>query len=304
VAQTFFIVGPTASGKSELATDVALRCGAEIVSADAFQIYREMSLLTAQPNATMRRKVPHHLVDSIALREEMSAEKFRAMALGVIEEINARGKRAIVVGGSGLYVKALTHGLAPLPEADHKLRGELQSLSLDELNKRLVVADPSGAEKIDPKNKRRVVRALEICLQTKQPASAQRSQWQGGGNRASGVFVFRERGDLAARINQRVEEMFRSGVVEEVRALGEASATGAKALGLDQIRELLDGKISEAECVAAIQQATRRYAKRQLTWFRRQSTLEPLNLSLLNNHHAAVDWIVAKAVRAFAPSDD
>ena len=302
--KTFFIAGPTASGKSELAAEVAARCGAEIVSADAFQIYRGMPLLTAQPDAALRRKVAHHLVDSIAPTEEMSAERFRTMALGAIDEIKARGKPAIVVGGSGLYIKALTHGLAPLPKVEYKLREALLSLSLDELNTRLVAVDPLGAEKIDPKNKRRVVRALEISLQTKQPASTQRAQWRGEGSRAAGVFVFREHSDLAARINQRVEEMFRSGVVEEVRALGEVSATAAKALGLEQIRQLLDGRMSQAECVAAIQQATRRYAKRQLTWFRRQSTLEPLNLSLLNDHHAAVDWIVAKAVRAFAVSDD
>ena len=300
----FFIVGPTASGKSDLAAAVAARSGAEIVSADAFQLYRGMSLLTAQPDAAMRQKVPHHLIDSVALTEEMSAEKFRAMALAAIGETSTRGKPAIVVGGSGLYIKALTHGLTPLPAVDQKLRRELNDLSLDELNRRLAAVDPLGAQKMDRKNKRRVVRAMEISLQTNQPASIQRSQWRSDGVRATGVFVFRERDDLAVRIKKRVEQMFRRGVVNEVGTLGEVSATAAKTLGLDQIRQLLDGRISEAECVAAIQQSTRRYAKRQLTWFRRQSTFEPLNLSLLNDHHAAVDWIVAKAVRAFAPSDD
>ena len=300
----FFIVGPTASGKSELAADVAARRGAEIVSADAFQIYRGMPLLTAQPEPVLRHKVPHHLIDSVSPSEEMNAEKFRALALATIDEMNARGKPALVVSGSGLYIKALTHGLARLPAADRHLRAELQGLSLEELNKRLTNVDPLGAQKIDLKNKQRVVRALEIFLQTNQPASAHRSQWRAGDDRAAGVFVFRERGDLAARINQRVERMFRSGVVEEVKVLGEVGATAAKTMGLEQIRQLLDGKISEAECITAIQQSTRRYAKRQLTWFRRQSTFEPLNLSLLNDHHAAVDFIVAKAERAFAASDD
>jgi tRNA dimethylallyltransferase len=304
VERVFFIVGPTASGKSDLAADVAARCGAEIVSADAFQLYRGMRLLTAQPDEEASRKAPHHLIDAIAPLEEMNAEKFRAMASGAIAEINARGRPALVVGGSGLYIKALTHGLAPLPPVDERLRAELESLSLTELNRRLATVDPLGAQGIDPKNKRRVVRALEICLQTNQPASAQRAQWRSDGDRAAGVFVFFERRDLAERIDRRVDEMFRAGVVKEVSALGEVGATAAKALGLAQIRQLLGGKISEAECIAAIQKVTRHYAKRQLTWFRRQSTFEPLNLSLLKNHHAAVDWIVAKAVRAFALPDD
>lgn len=292
--RTFFIVGPTASGKSELAADVSARCGAEIVSADAFQVYRGMPLLTAQPEVATLRKAPHHLIDSLPLIAQMSAAQFRKMALAAIDEIHARGKAAMVVGGSGLYIKALTDGLAPLPPVDLQLRAQLQTLSLEKLNKSLAVLDPSGAEKIDAKNKRRVVRALEISLQTNQPASAQRSQWLSERPRAAGVFVFRERGELSARINQRVEQMFRSGVAEETRTLGEISATAAKALGLAEIRRLLEGKINEAECIAAIQQLTRRYAKRQLTWFRRQTNFEPLNLSLLKDHEEAVDWILQK----------
>ena len=124
--RVFFIVGPTASGKSEIAADVAVRCGAEIVSADAFQIYRGLPLLTAQPNEATLRKVPHHLIGTVPLTEEMSADKFRGLALSAIEEINRRGKLAIVVGGSGLYLKALTHGLTPLPEVDPRTAGRVE----------------------------------------------------------------------------------------------------------------------------------------------------------------------------------
>ena len=290
----FFIVGPTASGKSEIAADVAVRCGAEIVSADAFQIYRGLPLLTAQPNEATLRKVPHHLIGAVPLTEEMSADKFRGLALSAIEEINRRGKLAIVVGGSGLYLKALTHGLTPLPEVDPGLRAELNALSLDELNAQLRAVDPLGAEKIDRRNKRRIVRALEIYAQTKTPASEQRSQWEQAAPETHGVFVFRDRGELCARIDRRVEEMFREGVTDEVARASQLSVTAAKTIGLDQIRQLLEGGMSEAECIAAIQQATRRYAKRQLTWFRRQLTLESLNLSLLKDHSAAVDWILQK----------
>ncbi|MDQ3546281.1 MAG: tRNA (adenosine(37)-N6)-dimethylallyltransferase MiaA [Verrucomicrobiota bacterium] len=290
----FFIVGPTASGKSELAADVAARCGAEVVSADAFQIYRGLPLLTAQPDEATLRKARHHLVETVSPEEEMSAARFRELALNALRDIHGRGKLAIVAGGSGLYLKALTHGLAPLPAVDQKLRAELDALSLEELQARLLAVDPLGAETIDRKNKRRLVRALEIFAQTRRPASEQRQEWSQEVSDLQGVFVFRERPELYARIDRRVEEMFRNGVTDEVARLGEVSVTAAKTLGLEEIRHLLEGKVSQEECVAAIQLATRRYAKRQLTWFRRQPSLESLNLSSLKDHAAAVDWILQK----------
>ena len=152
----FFIVGPTATGKSELAADVAHETGAEIVSADAFQIYRGLDLLTAKPDASTSAKAPHHLIGTTPLRDEMNAEKYRRAALRAIEEINSRCKLAIVVGGSGLYIKALTHGLAPLPESDPALREKLNAMSLDDLISQLVELDPETARKIDLKNRRRV----------------------------------------------------------------------------------------------------------------------------------------------------
>src|SRR5213594_300631 len=170
--RAFFIVGPTATGKSELAADVAVEIGAEVVSADAFQIYRGLDLLTAKPDASTLAKAPHHLIGTAPLHEEMNAEKYRSAATRVVDEINSRGRLAIVVGGSGLYIKALTHGLAPLPEADPKLREKLNALNLDELRTQVAELDPESARKIDPKNRRRLVRALEICLLTGEPASA------------------------------------------------------------------------------------------------------------------------------------
>jgi len=299
----FYVVGPTASGKSELAVEVAARCDAEVVGADAFQIYRGLPLLTAQPNESLLCKVPHHLVAAVPLTEAMSAEKFRELALRAIEEINRRGKLAIVVGGSGLYLKALTHGLAPLPAVDPELRAKLNALTLDQLSSRLLAVDPLGAEKIDRKNKRRVVRALEIFAQTKRPASEQRAQWAGENRETHGVFVFRDRADLYARIDRRIEQMFRDGVTDEVAQVNEISATAVKTIGFDQIRKLLERKINRQECIAAIQQMTRRYAKRQLTWFRQQTNFEPLNLSLLKDHSAAVDRILRK-VSLLRPLND
>src|SRR4029077_1533758 len=136
--RTFFIVGPTATGKSELAADVAHEIGAEIVRADAFQFYRGLDLLTAKPEAPTLAKAPHHLIGTVPLTEEMNAERYRRAATVAIEEINSRGNLAIVVGGSGLYIKALTHGLAPLPASDPKLREKLNAMSLDNLRAHLV----------------------------------------------------------------------------------------------------------------------------------------------------------------------
>src|SRR4029077_16850920 len=177
MTRAFFIVGPTATGKSDLAADVAREVGAEIVSADAFQIYSGLDLLTAKPDDATLAKAPHHLIGAVPLTEEMNAEKYRRATIRAIEEINSRGKLAIVVGGSGLYIKALTHGLAPVPESDPKLRAKLNAMSLDDLRSQLAELDPETARKIDMNNRRRLVRALEICLLSGRPASTQRERW-------------------------------------------------------------------------------------------------------------------------------
>jgi tRNA dimethylallyltransferase len=308
MTRTFFIVGPTATGKSELAADLALEAGAEIVSADAFQIYRGLDLLTAKPEAFTLAKAPHHLIGTTPLSEEMNAEKYRRLAACAINEINSRGKLAIVVGGSGLYIKALTHGLAPLPEPDPKLREKLNAMSLDQLRSQFTELDPQAASTIDIKNRRRVVRALEICLLTGKTASQAvagvgdpGSPWSAP--TATGVFVFRDREQLYQRINQRVETMFERGVVEDVRAASTVGPTASQMIGLREIRELLEGKKSRFQCIAEIQQATRRYAKRQLTWFRRQTNFFPLNLSLLT-HNEAVQWISLRLLSEVETRDD
>jgi tRNA dimethylallyltransferase len=294
MTNVFFIVGPTATGKSELAADVALQVGAEIVSADAFQIYRGLDLLTAKPDAATLKKVRHHLINAASLSEEMNAEIFRRRAGEAIAEIQARGRRVLVVGGSGLYIKALTHGLSPLPAADPAVRRKLDHLSTGELGMRLARLDPATAGRIDLKNRQRLIRAVEICLLTGRPITAQRQAWSKP-TAPAGVFVLRDRADLYARINQRVQRMLEQGVVEEISGITETSATAAKTLGLSEVRALLDGRTSRAECVAAIQQQTRRYAKRQLTWFRGQTSFEALNLSPLS-HVKAVEWITARVL--------
>ena len=370
----FFIVGPTAVGKSEVAAAVAQRLGAEIVSADAFQIYRGLDLLTAKPDPATLAKAPHHLIGAVPLSEEMNAEKCRAMADGII----ARGKPVIVVGGTGLYVKALTHGLATLPGANSKLREKLERTTSEELFRSLCALDPNGAAKVDRQNRRRLIRAVEVCLLTGKSFSSQRVEWSQSlpengvlvtrerielykrinqrveemfaagvveevravknlgptaekidrQNRRrlirsvevclltgkpfssqrvewnqllpqNGVLVTRERIELYARINRRVEEMFAAGVVEEVRAVRNLGSTAEKTLGVREIRALLAGEISRAQCIAKIQQATRRYAKRQLTWFQRQTNFASLNLSA-HRPAEAVELISQSASRVFA----
>jgi tRNA dimethylallyltransferase len=314
--RVFFIVGPTAAGKSELA--------AEVLSADAFQIYRGLDLLTAKPDSATLRKALHHLIGIVPLGEEMNAEKFRATA----EKIIARKKALIVVGGTGLYVKALTHGIAKLPSANPKLREKLEGTTSAELFRSLRTLDPPGGENIDRQNRRRLIRAVEVCLLTGKPFSAQRKEWErstgilpvgpvgilpAAKNRqdaysphrqdacatAAGVLLDRDRAELYIRINQRVEEMFAAGVVDDVRGARNIGATAEKTLGLREIQALIAGEISRAECIAKIQQATRRYAKRQLTWFRRQTNFPSLNLSA-HDPAEAVELISQSASRVFA----
>jgi tRNA dimethylallyltransferase len=292
----FFVVGPTATGKSEIAADVATEVGAEIVSVDAFQIYRGLDLLTAKPETGTLAKVPHHLIGTMSILDKMSAAKFRERASAAISEIHSRSKLAIMVGGSGLYIKALTHGLSSAPAADPALRARLNELSLHDLQSKLLGLDPEAASKIDLKNRRRLVRAIEIHLLSRQKPSGHRTEWTRDVP-SSGVFVFRERDELYDRINRRVKAMFDDGVIEEVRGAGGMSETASKMIGLREIRELLDGKMSILQCVAAIQQATRRYAKRQLTWFRRQTNFQPLNLSLLSQNEAVKE--ISQLARSF-----
>jgi tRNA dimethylallyltransferase len=292
--RVFFVVGPTAVGKSEIAAEVARRTNAEVLSADAFQIYRGLDLLTAKPDRAVLVKAPHHLIGEVPLSEEMNAEKFRAAA----ETILNRDKPIVVVGGTGLYVKALTHGIAKLPSANPELRARLEQTTNEELFRSLKALDPINVERIDSHNRRRLIRAIEVCLLTGKPFSAQRREWNEPAP-ANGILLDRNRAELYARINQRVEEMFPAGVVEEVRAAQDIGPTAEKTLGLREIRALIAGEISQAESIARIQQATRRYAKRQLTWFRRQTNFPSLNLSA-HDPAEAVELISQSASRVFA----
>ncbi len=294
---TFLILGPTAVGKSDFAAAVAARCDGEIVSADAFQVYAGLDLLTAKPSAALRARAPHHLVGEIPLTQAWDVAQWLVAARLRIAEIHARGRVAIVAGGTGLYLRALTRGLADLPPASPALRAELEAQPLAELQRRLAELDPEGARAIDLQNPRRVVRALEVCLLTQRPFSSFRGQWDAMPDGWRGIVLTRDRDDLRARIDRRTEEMFDAGVIEEVRNAGAVGPTASQTLGLREIRALLAGEMTRAECVAAIQQATRHYAKRQLTWFRRETAFRNVNLTPIADAAALADEI-AREVRA------
>ena len=209
----FFIVGPTAVGKTGLAVALAEEQGAEIVSADAFQLYEGFDLLTAKPTLDQQTRVPHHLVGCVPVTEAYNVALYLDAARRCIERIHLRGKPVLVVGGSGLYVKALTHGLAPLPPASATLRAELEGSLSTDLLARLQTLDPATAAVIDPRNTRRLVRAVEVCLLTGQPFSSFRKEWQPLTTSVGfqGVFLFRDRSEQLARIEGRLDAMFAPG---------------------------------------------------------------------------------------------
>lgn len=290
----FIIAGPTAVGKSAVAAAVAERCGGEIVGADAFQIYRELPILTAQPSSEMRARVPHHLVGEIAIAESFDVARYLRAATERIAEIHARGRMPIVTGGTGLYLRALTRGLADLPGADARLRADLESQPLAEWQRRLAELDPAGAAQIDLQNPRRVLRALEVCLLTGRPFSSFRAEWAGAPSGSRGVVLTLDRAALQARIDARTVAMFADGVIEEVRAATAAGPTASQALGWREIRAHLAGQTSRADCLAAIQLATRRYAKRQMTWFRRETELAMVDIG-----SSAPDQLAARIAEQF-----
>lgn len=274
-----FVVGPTSVGKSEVALALAEKHDGEIVCADAFQLYREFPLLSAQPSAAELARVPHHLFGSVPCGEEMDAARFAAEALSVIEAIVRRGRLPVVVGGSGLYLQALMAGLPQLPSVDPAVRESVRVMSLVEMLERLRELDPVGVAAIDTCNPRRVGRRLELCLTAGRPASEILLELPLPAD-LRGVLLVREREDLRGRIDAAVAARLFGGAVEEVRAARElASATARQILGWREITACLDGLISPQECREKLTQATRQYAKRQLTWFRGKCTFPVENLS-------------------------
>jgi tRNA dimethylallyltransferase len=290
----YIIAGPTAVGKSEIAVAFAERCGGEIVGADAFQIYQGLDCLTAKPSAQLRERVPHHLIGAVPLTHAFDVGQYLALARQCVAEIRGRGRLPIISGGTGLYLRALTCGLADLPPADAELRSQLARQSLAELQQQYSALDPEGFAQIDRQNSRRLVRAIEVCLLTRRPFSSHREQWRKPTASYRGIACQRPRLELQARIHERTERMFREGVEDEVRNCGPIGPTAAQTLGLEQIRKLLRGELGREDCIAAIQLATRHYAKRQMTWLRRETDLRNVDLSSIDDPDALIETLAVE----------
>lgn len=268
------LAGPTAVGKSEVALLLAERLGGEIISVDSMQVYRGLDIGTAKPSAAERRLVPHHLIDIIELPDSFDAARFCELARQAVEEIQGRARRPILCGGTGLYFKAFLDGLGNSPPASPALRAELEATSLAELLHELKQRDPATYERIDRKNPRRVIRALEVIRLTGRPFSGQRAAWAGASTAEVVLALRRNAAELRARIDARVDRMFQQGLVRETELLLshglEQNQTAMQALGYRQVVEHLRGVRPLAETIAEVKRRTWQFARRQMTWLRNQ----------------------------------
>lgn len=279
----YFLVGPTASGKTALSIKLATQNNAEIISCDSMCVYKGMDILTSKPTRLDRKGVKHHLIDVISPTKEFSVAEYRRLALQTAEDILRRGKTPLFIGGSGLYVKAVVDGLFPSGKKDLRFRRRQEKLAKKYgngwLHKKLRKIDPIAAEKIHPNNLRRVIRALEI-YHTEKRRPSELKQKTGPIRykvRIFGLKVAKEK--LYRNIDLRVDEMFKKGIVEEVKKLSKKklSLTAKKALGYSEVMGYLKGKYSLEEAKDLLKKNTRRFAKRQMTWFRADPRIHWLN---------------------------
>ena len=289
------LTGPTGSGKTQLALELAKSLHAEIVSMDSMALYRGMDIGTAKPSREERQRVPHHLIDVRDPWESASVAWWLQQAEQCCRAIEARGKRPLFVGGTPLYLKALMFGLFDGPPADEALRNRLtaeaETAGSLVLHERLKQVDPQTAARLHPNDVRRMVRALEVWELTGKPLSSWQQQWpEAQQSQPEDLTAIRvlwldlPRSDLYDRINRRVEQMFAQGLVEEVRALRALSRPlsreAAQALGYKEVFAYLNGQASLDEAIACVQLRSRNFAKRQITWFRHLPNCQPANREL------------------------
>ncbi len=277
------IAGPTASGKTALAIELAKELNGEVVSCDSMQIYRGMDIGTAKPSTEEMQGIPHHMLDVAEPWEDFSVSRYAEMAAPIVDGILARGKTAIIAGGTGLYMDALIKGndFAPVPATGHreKLEQRLEAEGLDALLTQLQQIDPEAAARSQG-NPRRILRALEVFLETGETITAHNLRTQAVPPRYEPLWLgldFADRQVLYDRINRRVDIMLEQGLMEEIHALLRSgipeSATALQAIGYKEFVDALAGRASMASAIAQVQQSSRRYAKRQLTWFRRNEKM-------------------------------
>ena len=304
------IVGPTASGKTALSLAVAEHFGCEIVSCDSMQIYREMNIGTAKATPEEQAAVPHHLIDFIDPRESFSAQSYRALAMDAARNIAGRGRVPLFVGGTGLYIDSLIRlENTESPEASEDYRKEMLKIAereggIDALWQRLFEVDPESAEKIHKNNVKRVIRALEIYDMTGRPKSWFDARTKGKNPELSVKMLtldFHNRENLYERVNLRVDMMMEEGLLDEVRSLYDKGmlcpdTTSAQAIGYKEIVAYLEGKCTLDEAVEEIKLSSRRYAKRQLTWFRHEDDRIVLFVDKENGEMKTKSELVSEAI--------
>jgi len=282
-AKVIAILGPTGSGKSDLALRLAAEFGGEVVNCDSLQIYRFFDIGTAKLPLDRRQGVPHHLIDILDPDQVFTAGEYARMARGVLAEISARGRLPIVAGGTGFYFRALLDGLFPGPSRDQALRDRLaehERRRPGSIHRLLRRFDPQAALRIHVNDIPKLTRALEVCLLTRRPVT---EMYQEGRDELRGyetlkIGLFPPREHLYSRLDQRAEQMFQTGLIEEVRGIlargFSASAKPFESHGYRQAMQLLNGELDLAQAVFYAQRNTRRYAKRQMTWFRQEPGIE------------------------------
>lgn len=284
------LVGPTAVGKTETALDVAKRIDAEIISADSMQIYKYMDIGTAKPSGIELARIPHHMIDVIKPDEDFSVADYKDLALKCAGDIVKRGKIPLLTGGTGLYINSMCYNYTfSEHDKDEELRGKLREQAIkygnNFLHGRLEALDPESAGKIHPNNLRRVIRAIEVTLKTGKPFSyyEQKTRRQSGNFRLRMFGLTRARPQLYLRINERVDHMMELGFVEEVEGLlnmgYSRELNSMQGLGYRQIVNYIDGTLTKEDAVEQIATDTRRFAKRQYTWFLRDKNIEWVDAS-------------------------
>lgn len=302
MARILVIAGPTAVGKSALALELARRLDGEVISADSMQIYRGMDIGTAKATRAELESVVHHLIDIRDPSEEYSCAEYAADARKCIDDILSRGKVPIFCGGTGLYLRqALCEAPVASPPSDHALREELERRSPEENYRELCECDPESAAVIHPNNVRRVIRALEIYRLSGIPKSRWDRETPSEDYRSDALLLCltAPREALYARIDRRVELMMEQGLYEEVASLHlDPATTAGQAIGYKEMLGCFDGVLSKEEAVSQIRLASRRYAKRQLTWFRHQKGFTMLDVSAFSNFEEIVNFVTELFVQS------
>ncbi len=276
------IAGPTASGKTALAVELAKALNGEVVSCDSMQVYKRMDIGTAKPTGEEQQGIPHHMIDVAEPWEDFSVSRYCAQAAPIVDGILTRGKTAIIAGGTGLYMDSLVKGndFAPFPSTGvrEKLEQQADEQGMDAMRMLLESIDPEAAARIH--DRKRLIRALEVYYETGKTITDHNKRTQAIPPRYQPIFLgldFEDRGELYRRIDLRVELMLQQGLVEEIEALLRSGipkkCTAMQAIGYKEFIDALEGRITVSEAAAQVQQASRRYAKRQLTWFRRNPNM-------------------------------